>query len=168
VTRTADRVHVAAGPDREWLYVRNPVDPRRVSATLVDHKSQTLVVYDESDLRNTLGIRGWADVLTLGFDMAVLSELPETSESRSTGTLTFSRYATRSPVNGVREVWWNQSALLPLEVAKGEREAERTVVISIDRVSRDVAAQLLEPPAQRFPDYRRVDYPDWLEWLSER
>jgi hypothetical protein len=42
------------------------------------------------------------------------------------------------------------------------------VVISIDRISRDVAAQLLEPPAQRFPDYRRVDYPDWLEWLSER
>ena len=69
ISRTSERIHVA-GPDRrEWLFERNPVDPRRVGASLVDHASQAIVLYEESDLLMALGSRGWADVLALGSDI---------------------------------------------------------------------------------------------------
>ena len=67
VTRTVERIHLLS-PGREWLFVRNAKDPRRVSGTLVDHAERTVVHYDESDLRNLLGMNGWADALRLGFE----------------------------------------------------------------------------------------------------
>jgi len=72
ISRTADRIHVAADNGREWLFERNPRDPRRVSAALVEHASQAIVRYEESDLRMTLGIRGWSDVLALGGESDLL------------------------------------------------------------------------------------------------
>ncbi len=68
VSRTADRIHVMGRDGREWLFERNPIDPRRVSGTLVEHRAKVLVLYEETDLRMVLGIRGWADVLALGVD----------------------------------------------------------------------------------------------------
>jgi hypothetical protein len=68
ISRTADRIHVRGHDGREWLFERNPIDPRRVSATLVEHAAKVLVLYEETDLRMMLGIRGWADVLALGVD----------------------------------------------------------------------------------------------------
>lgn len=65
VTQTVDRVHVQVSPTREWLYTRNPVDPRRVSGVMIDHAARVLVDFEESDLRNAFGIRGWLDVVTL-------------------------------------------------------------------------------------------------------
>ena len=73
ISRTADRIHLAADNGREWLFERNPRDPRRVSAALIEHASQAIVRYEESDLRMTLGIRGWADVLALGVESELLT-----------------------------------------------------------------------------------------------
>lgn len=67
IARTVQRVHVSAGR-REWLFERNVRDPRRVSGTLIDHHARALIFHDESDLRNMLGMNGWADALKLGFD----------------------------------------------------------------------------------------------------
>lgn len=64
VVRTATRVLIRADA-REWLFERNPVDVRRVSATIAEHNYKTIVSYEESDVRNLLGINGWADVLDL-------------------------------------------------------------------------------------------------------
>ena len=61
-------MHVRTSAVREWLYVRNPIDPRRVSGVMIDHETRVLVTYEESDLRNARGIRGWLDVLALGLD----------------------------------------------------------------------------------------------------
>ena len=69
VSRTKDRIHIATA-GKEWLFEQNPVDARRVSAYLVHHDAKTVVLHEESDLRNTLGITGWADVLTVGTDPA--------------------------------------------------------------------------------------------------
>jgi FtsP/CotA-like multicopper oxidase with cupredoxin domain len=69
VTRTKDRIHIAT-EGKEWLFERNPVDPRRVSAYLIHHHAQVVVLHEDSDLRHALGINGWADVLTLGVDPA--------------------------------------------------------------------------------------------------
>lgn len=62
VLRTRDRVLVKTG-QREWLFKRNPVDPRRVSAKVVDHAEKLIIGYEESDVRNLLGLNGWAEVL---------------------------------------------------------------------------------------------------------
>ena len=65
ITRTVDRIHLSSN-GREWLFERNPRDPRRVSGTLIDHAAKALIFHDESDLRNMLGMGGWADALKLG------------------------------------------------------------------------------------------------------
>ena len=65
IRRTVDRIHLSSN-GREWLFERNPRDPRRVSGTLIDHAAKALIFHDESDLRNMLGINGWADALNLG------------------------------------------------------------------------------------------------------
>lgn len=75
VTRTVDRVLVEMPGNIEWLFVRNPTDIRRVSAMWTDHATKTIVVYEESDLRRTMGIRGWLDVITLGTDASSRSAL---------------------------------------------------------------------------------------------
>ena len=70
ITRTVDRIHLSSG-GREWLFQRNVRDPRRVSGTLVDHAARAVVFHDESDLRNRIGMNGWADALSLGFTPGV-------------------------------------------------------------------------------------------------
>lgn len=87
MTRTVDRVHVvnsaaAAPSDVEWLFERNPVDPRRASATYVTHAAKTIVVYSDSDLQTMLGIPGWAHVLTMGIDPAILAAVTPCSAPR--------------------------------------------------------------------------------------
>ena len=48
---------------REWLFERNRIDTRRVTASVVEHAEKTIVLYGESDVRNLLGLNGWAEVL---------------------------------------------------------------------------------------------------------
>lgn len=98
VTRTADRVHIVNGDAAaraagggaggvEWLFERNPVDPRRASATYVSHATKTIVIYSDSDLQTMLGIPGWAHVLTMGADAAILSQVTPSSAPRAFDTL---------------------------------------------------------------------------------
>jgi hypothetical protein len=83
ISRTSERIHVAGPDGREWLFERNPIDPRRAGASLVDHASQAIVLFEESDLRMALGIRGWADVLALGVE-APASRAADRQGTRST------------------------------------------------------------------------------------
>ena len=96
VTRTVDRVHIASGDAAaaaaggvtagvEWLFERNPVDPRRASATYVTHAAKTIVVYSDSDsdLQTMLGIPGWAHILTMGVDPAILAGVTPSSAPRT-------------------------------------------------------------------------------------
>ena len=64
ILRTINRILVTTR-DREWLFERNSVDPRRVSATVIEHAEKAIVIYGESDVRNLLGFYGWAEVLAL-------------------------------------------------------------------------------------------------------
>ncbi|HEY8145483.1 MAG TPA: hypothetical protein VIG06_22540 [Kofleriaceae bacterium] len=67
VTRAGDRVHVSYGTGRpEWLFVRNPVDGRRVSAIQFDRAARVVVEWDESELRMAGIAEGWDDVARLG------------------------------------------------------------------------------------------------------
>lgn len=163
VTRTVDRVHVQVSQTREWLYTRNVLDPRRVSAVMVDHRQRVLVAYEESDLRHALGIRGWLDVLTLGFDVARLDTMEATAESRISGGVTFVRFIARQPADAVAGVWWNQAELLPLDIISRDPKAATAVRLSIRSIEETIDDGLLKPPAARFRTYREMEYADWLE-----
>lgn len=157
VARTVERVHITGSDGHEWLLQRNPRDPRRASGTLIDHSRRALVFHDESDLRNRLGLRGWADVLTLGFDPAVLSTLPRRAGSRWLERLQFARYMLPSGT----EVWWNDELLLPARFTTGDGAAALQVAIA--RITPGVDSTLLRPATDRFPRYRTIDLAEWLE-----
>lgn len=76
VSRTTDRVHVAVTDGRDWLFERNTADRRRVSGVLIHHATRTIVTYEESDLRNWLGVRGWVDVAALATGSELAIRLP--------------------------------------------------------------------------------------------
>jgi len=167
VTRTVDRVRVDMPGNREWLYVRNPVDARRVSAWLTDHAAKTIVVYDESDLRQTMGIRGWLDVLTLGFDSGTLAHRTPVGEARRAFDLPFQHFTIPAADAAVQEVWWHQGQLLPLKIVR-RRPAASSTVVTVRQRRLDVDLRRIASPATRFPHYRQLDFADWLEGLHER
>lgn len=168
VTRTVDRVHVSAGPEREWLYQRNPTDARRVSGFLIDHPQHVIVRYDESDLRNNFGIRGWIDVLTMGFDSGALEGMGTTRDRRFINGLPCEPYVAERPEAVVREVCWSRQDLLPVEVRGRGADGTTKVNVSVLSVRRTVQNGLMAEPSTRFPGYRIIDLPDWLEGLEAR
>jgi hypothetical protein len=161
VTRTADRIHVASSDGREWLFERNTRDSRRAFGTLIDHANRVLVFYDESDLRNMLGIRGWAQVLSLGLDHELLQGLAPGTASRAIDTVRVVRHATTRTDVELREVWWSESHFLPGGFTS--RQAAASLKFSIEGIRPGVDAVLLRPAPERFPKYRQVDLAEWLE-----
>jgi hypothetical protein len=159
VTRGANRIHLAAEQAREWLFERNPVDGRRLAAYLVDHPSRTVVVYGESDVRMLLGLRGWADILSLGFAPERLAGYQRSGEQFTMGSVRFTRYVPRRP--GEADLWWSEHQLVAREFASPEPGGETRVRITSARNGVDAA--VLELPPLRFPKYTIVDVADWLE-----
>ncbi len=167
VTRTVTDVHITASAEREWFYRRNATDARRVAGFLVDHRQRVVVRYDESDLRTHFGIRGWLDVLTLGFDSHALERMRRTGDQRILNGVTCDRYVAVEPEGDVREVCWSRAALLPIEVVRRAPGGTTTVDISVSAVRQADQARQGDALSQ-FRDYRAVDFPDWLERLDER
>jgi hypothetical protein len=153
-------VHVRQSASREWLYVRNPRDPRRVHGALADHTQRVIILYGESELRNWQGVRGWLDVLTLGVDpWSVGSPMPGEA-SRQLGSLSFVRYD-RALTEGAERTWWCADELLPLEVVH-DAPGGRTV-LTIERIDPHVDRDLLTDLEVRYPDYQAMDLAEWLE-----
>ena len=161
IARTADRIHVAMRDGREWLFVRNPKDERRVSGFLVEPSYRVIIVYEESELRNRLGIRGWADVLSLGFDTSLLDGLTPIGTARTVTGIRFTRYAARDNHAATQETWWSAAQVLPLSFKTTSKSGSTS--FAIQRLRSGVDRAKLETPAARFPDYRVVDLADWLE-----
>jgi hypothetical protein len=160
VIRTSGRVRLAIdGGRREWLFVRNSVFPDRATGYLTDHDRREIRVYDDTPLRDVLGIRGWRDVLTCRFDPGVIASLADSGERRQAAGAVFTRYMARSgeTTKGSRvlEVWWSESLLLPLTVTA--REAGTTVTSTITNIAAAADASLLEEPIFRFRGYRLAD-----------
>jgi hypothetical protein len=161
VTRTADRVHTVSSDGREWLFERNSRDGRRGFGTLIDHPNRALILYDESDLRNMLGIRGWAQVLSLGFDHELLEDLQRKTVTRTIDTLRVVRHATDRKDVELREVLWSETDFLPGGFTSMQGGA--SLQFSVQRIRAGVDAALLRPAAERFPAYRVIDLAEWLE-----
>ncbi len=161
ITRSAERVHIASSDGSEWLFQRNVRDPRRVFGSLVNHVSRAVVVYDESDLRTALGLRGWASVLTMGFDPESLTGLRRSGESRTLGGVTFSQYVSDREDASTREVWWSDDQIFPSDFVAAD--ATGTTRFSVESVRLGADEALLQAPASRFPAYRVFELADWLE-----
>lgn len=157
VTRSKDRVHVATATGVEWLFERNPVDPRRVAASAVQHAEKTIVIYSESDVRMVLGIPGWAHVLTMGVDAHAVTTAGG-GEARTLAGLRFHKSRV-APGDRGGTLWWNADELLPLEYAAGGSGARLAVV----KISPGAEPARLWTPEVRFPGYRVVEFADWLE-----
>ena len=161
ITRTAERIHIAAENGREWLFERNPVDTRRVSASLVDHEGRSIIRYEETDLRMVLGLRGWLDVLTLGFNADLVPAGTRSSEVDSIGGISFTRHHFTHADGGAGEVWWSDELALPGRFT--HTSAVGVTTLLVDEVREGVDTTLLLLPAARFPKYREFDLADWLE-----
>jgi hypothetical protein len=161
VSRTAERIHVMIDKNREWLFERNAVDPRRVSGHLIDHSARVIVHHDESDLRNLAGISGWTDVLAPGIGQDTLRQLQPTNRRRNVSGVSFERYVAMTQASILRDVWWSsgEALVLSLELQQG---TERTQVVTVN-LRNGVDANLLVSPAARFPIYQTVDVAEWLE-----
>ena len=163
VLRTADRVLlVPEVGGSEWLFQRNPVDSRRVSGYLVDHARRQVLVHHDSDLRNRMRLHGWADVLTMRFDPQSLAALHATGERETAGGETFDHYVARDQsAQGVSDVWWSDTLLLPLRLTV--RAADAATTWTIERFEPGVDAERLDDPRKRFPQYTVLDISDSLE-----
>lgn len=75
VSRSTHRIHLAM-PDRnqEWLFIRNPIDGRRVTGILIDHEHHVLIDYPETDLRVEGIARGWANLISLDASMGEVTQ----------------------------------------------------------------------------------------------
>jgi len=159
VLRTAERVLVVGSPDSEWLFEQNPADPRRVTGYRVDHARRRVLVHDESELRHSLGLRGWADVLTLRLPPEARAGLRATGEHEVAAGARFERLvATPPPERGLVEVWWSEPLLLPLRVADREGAAATTTTVEVLEAGVDTARLAL--PTSRLPDYELGDASD--------
>ena len=161
ITRTPNAIHIAAGNGREWWFERNPVDPRRVSASLVEHSAKVIVLYGESDLRILLGIRGWADVLALGVDIDALRSYERAGHARTVDGIRFARYAEPTRDAPLTDVWWSEAQFMASSFTL--KDDQGSTRFTIERVRDRVDNALLGPPDRRYPQYRVADLANWLD-----
>lgn len=155
ITRSVEHVHIERADDAvEWLFIRNPRDPRRVAARWVDHEQRVIVEYDESELRATGIARGWADIAALGARFDVLAGLVRTGRAQHEAGLSFVELA---PSDGVGpHLWWSEEAALALPNDPGES-------LALLRLRRGADAELFRDPRRRFPAYVALDVADYRE-----
>ena len=160
VTRTAQRVHSrVAGADSEWRFVRNPLDERRASGTLIDHRRQVIVEYGESELRLAKIARGWADIVGFGVPPEALAHWETSGRRETVAGYEFEESADLGQASaGSSSLWWSPAVAAPLRMllAGGGR-------VTVLRFAREVDESLLVPAQRRFPTYRIFDVADYRE-----
>jgi len=163
VTRGAGGIHVrTAGAHGEWLFRQNPVDPTRVSAAYADHRTRTIVEYEETDLRIALNVRGWLDVLTTPMRPGVLETMQPTGGHRQAHGLVFQHYRDTRPDHSAVEAWWSPEALVAAEFIVNDGGVRtRTRLVGLDSA---IDESLLAPLADRFPEYQIRGLDD--DWKS--
>lgn len=163
VTRTADRVHVENLAGRQqWLFVRNPLDPRRVFGQLIDNQEQAILEYHESDLADADVGYGWADILGMGIPTSLMDELHPTDQTEEKYGMVFRKYVPAAVSEGAQknvpqEIWWSETHYLPLRVVDHNGALRQ----EITSVNGKIDPSLLEDPRVRHNAYVVVDKADW-------
>lgn len=165
IARTPNRMYVAfEGQGQEWLFLRNPLDGRRVTGQLVDHHQKAILKFHESDLANAHVVRGWADVVTLGISLDHLGKMSATGENQAHHGIAFERYVGKEPADERTwqvEVWWSAEYALPWKIRRGTAQGEWVQELLELRMNVDQA--FLKDPTKEFPEYAAMDVVDWRE-----
>jgi hypothetical protein len=155
IARSAQHVHIERADEAvEWLFIRNPRDPRRVAGRWVDHAQRVIVEYDESELRATGIARGWADIAALGARFDTLSALAPTGRVQQRAGVSFVELA--PPSGDGPHVWWSARAALALP-------SDRAESVELLRLQPGADPELFVDPRRRFPGYAAVDVADYRE-----
>jgi hypothetical protein len=164
IARTDQRLHMRSSEDREWLFIRNPVDQRRVRALLVDHEAQLILGYEESDL-NLEGVAAdWLSAASLGIPADLVDRMARTGERAAFGELNATRFLPPSDAiepDMPNELWWSEEDHLPV-LAVYEGPGGR-VELSVELVGRSVDSTLIQDSTVRYPSYAAMDLADWRE-----
>jgi hypothetical protein len=159
-TRTARHIHIQLhGANAEWLFVRNPVDGRRVSGTRIDHEHKALVEYSETELRAGNIAASWLHVASVGVTPEALAALSPTGRQEVLGGVVFAEYAPAGGGGAGSSIWWSTAVFAPLRV-EADDTSPRLVVKAI-RTSVD--GSVLADPRLRFPRYAVIDVADFRE-----
>lgn len=169
IARTADRVHVNyLHQGQEWLFTRNPVDPKRVEGLLTDHRKRVIFTYYESDLSDAGVARGWAEVMTLGVPMDGLDAMAETGEQEIRFGMIFRQYTrngdTPKDETMPREIWWNRENFLPLRIIR--TVSDGSWVQELVNVEQSVDESTLTAPVSRYPEYAAMDRTDFADQVA--
>ncbi len=168
IIRTNDQVYMNyENQGQEWLFKRNPVDPRRLSGLLVDHRKEHVLKYHDSELLNFGIASSWQDVLLLGVEPKSLEQLASTGQIETFGGIDFLHYESNTKVASqpAIEIWWSEAKALPLRIIHKTQKQEWSQEITAISWSEDSA--LLVDPQKRFPEYQSMDYVDWQEEYHE-
>jgi hypothetical protein len=158
VARSAHRIHVRGVDDPiEWLFVQNPVDPRRVSGSLIDHAKHVVLEYDEAELRMGGIARGWADVATFGIGVERLARLVPTGRREQRWGFEFAELGVPAGSAPGAHVWWSDTAALPLRVEGSSSTLE------LRSLRPGVEPERLLDPRQRYSTYDALDIADYRE-----
>lgn len=164
ISRGPHHVHVSNPDDEhEWLFEQNPLDPRRVSGTFIDHRARVVVEYAESALALEQGLDGWATIAALRLDPRTLTTLQWSERSDSGRRRVVREY--RAPADdrasALRHATWSPELAIPTsyEVVDGTTR----VRAEAKRIEAGVDAVVFEAPLVRFPTYAVRDVADWRE-----
>ena len=162
IRRFGDHVLIFMGEDHdEWSFVRNPVDPRRVSATRIDRKHRRLVQYSDSELRMGGLARGWADAAGMGVKPEWVEPGRASGRTSEWSGVEFREYVSE---DGQITVWWSPELAVPLSIE--DRGAQTRV--DLRKLVHCVAnSDEMSNPTNRFATYAIVDVADEREALHE-
>lgn len=168
IMRTSDKVYMSyLGQGQEWLFEKNPMDTRRVSGQLIDHRQAHVLLYHESELHNFGIVSNWTDVVTLGVKLDVLESMTSTGNTETFEGIQFLHYRSEARETGdpATEIWWSEAKALPLRIIR--REGGTTWTQELSSLDWSTEENLLTEPAKRFPEYPVMDYVDWQEEYHE-
>ena len=158
VARSAHRIHIRGiDDDVEWFFVQNPVDPRRVSGSRIDHAKHVVIDYDEAELRMGGIARGWADVASFGVGVERLARLAPTGRREQRWGFEFTELGVPAGSPPGAHVWWSEAAALPLRVEGSSSTLE------VRSLRPGVAPERLLDPRLRYPTYDSIDIADYRE-----
>lgn len=163
-TRSTNHAHVDfKNQEQEWLFLRNPVDNRRVSGVLIDHHGHAVLEYPQGDLLDAGVANGWAEVMSLGLPLDIFTKMVATGKSKTLNGIVFSQYLRKEPQSsntGIpEEIWWSRDYYLPLIIVRTSMHGSWRQELT--QIWFDLDWQVFKAPLKRYPHYTVSDNADW-------
>ncbi|GJM20301.1 MAG: hypothetical protein DHS20C15_02160 [Planctomycetota bacterium] len=146
-------------------FEQHGLDPRRVLSQLSVRDEGVVLDLALGDAASDPSAASWADCSLGGFTVQELTALRPTEATREAFGVEFRELRAVGEHEALREVWWNAELEVALEWRRVDASGEvRQVLQDLQRPAR---AGELRDPVERHPEWRRLDFADWLDEVSE-